>query len=486
MTSPVAVNSRTLWILGLGALGSLAFVLLPNESAVAPIVYHAVSIGAIVMLLLGILRMPRSARTAWWAMLAFVVLSAAGDVIYDIEVYFHDSPPYPSAADIFYLLAYAFAFVALVILIRKVHRGRDLEAWIDTLILTIATASVVAVFIIEPGASSRTTTGAATVIAVVYPLLDVAMLSGLIRLLTSRVRINTAIALLSTAFAVTFIADLAFNYIAATGLDGSAPRGLDALFLVAFVIGAAAANAPGAATIADHADTSPDSIRPLRMAGFAIGALTVPVILVYLTWSSTDHDARILACACLLVLALVLWRVQLLLLLVQGQATRLASQARLDSLTGLPNRRTLDVELESVESYTRDAGVPLTVAMMDLDNFKEFNDVQGHQRGDEALRSCAAAWRFTLGDAGLLARYGGEEFVVLLPGHGLSSAQPVLEQVRRSTPDGHTVSIGFAERRPGETGFDTMSRADRALYRAKRMGRDRVMAYRADDISPTA
>lgn len=479
------LNARASWILAAGAMGCLTFVLLPPDEVIAPIVYHVVTAAALVMLLLGILRMPPSARSAWWAMFAFVLLSAIGDVIYDVERYVHDSPPYPSAADAFYLVAYVFAFVALVILIRKVHRGRDLEAWIDTLILTIAATSLVAVFIIEPGSTSRTTTGTAAVIAVAYPLLDVAMLSGLIRLLTSQVRLNAAVALISGAFAVTFVADLVFNYLAAMDLDEVAPPGLDALFLVSFIMAAAAANAPGASAIADHADTSPDSIRPLRMVGFAVGALTVPVILVYLTWGSSDRDARILAAACLVVLILVLWRVQLLLMLVQGQASRLASQARLDGLTGLPNRRTLDFELERVEAYARDAGIPLTVAMMDLDSFKEFNDVQGHQRGDEALQACAAAWRFTLGEAGFLARYGGEEFAVLLPGHGLTSAQPVLDHLRRSTPDGHTVSIGFAERRPGESGFDTMSRADRALYRAKRLGRDRVVAYRADDVNPT-
>lgn len=480
-----AFNQRSWWILGVGALGCLAFVLLPTDGALSPLLYHLVTAGALAMLLTGILRMPRSARAAWWAIFAFVCFNAIGDVIYDAEVYINDSPPYPSAADAFYLAGYAFALLALVILIRRVHSGRDLEAWIDTIILTIATTSLVAVFIIEPGSQSRTTSGIAAVITVAYPLLDIAMLSGLIRLATSRVRMNPALALISLAFTVTFIADLVFNYLTAAGLDGMTPAELDVLFLVAFVIVAAAANVPSASAIADHSDTPPDAIRPLRMAGFAIGALTVPVILVYLTWSSTGHDARILAAACLLVLGLVLWRVQLLLILVQGQASALASQARLDGLTGLPNRRTLDVELERVEGYTKDAGVPLTVAMLDLDNFKEFNDFQGHQRGDEALRECASAWRFTLGDAGFLARYGGEEFVVLLPGHGLASAQPVLEQVRRSTPEGHTVSIGFAERRPGETGFDTMSRADRALYRAKRQGRDRVVAYRADDVNPT-
>ncbi len=478
-----SLGARATWILAIGLLGCVVFALLPPADASAPLVYHAVTVAALAVLLLGILRLPADVQSAWWAVGGFVLLSAIGDGIYDIQLYVNDAMPYPSAADVFYLGAYAFAFLALVILIRRVHRGRDLEAWIDTLILTIATTSVVAVFIIEPEATSGANSGLASVVAIAYPLLDVAMLSGMIRLLTSRNRVNLAIALICAAFSVSFVADLVFNYMVANDHEGLMPPALDALFLVAFVIVAAAANTPSAATIDDAADTASGAIRPFRMAGFALGALTVPVMLVYLTWTSTDHETRILAVACLIVLVLVLWRVQLLLRLVQGQATMLASQARLDALTGLPNRRTLDVELERVEVHTREAGVPLTVAMLDLDNFKQFNDIHGHQKGDEALKACAAAWRFTLGDGGFIGRYGGEEFVVLLPGHALSSAQGVLDLLRRSTPEGHTVSIGCAERRPGESGFDTMSRADRALYRAKRLGRDRVVAYR-DDVSP--
>ena len=65
MTASTGINSRTLWILGLGALGCLAFVVLPSDGGIAPIVYHLVTLGALVMLLIGILRMPRSARPAW-------------------------------------------------------------------------------------------------------------------------------------------------------------------------------------------------------------------------------------------------------------------------------------------------------------------------------------------------------------------------------------------------------------------------------------
>ena len=99
---------------------------------------------------------------------------------------------------------------------------------------------------------------------------------------------------------------------------------------------------------------------------------------------------------------------------------------------------------------------------------------------------CADAWEAALASArpavvAFLARYGGEEFVILLPGLGLVTAEPLLSLVHAATPPGLTVSIGFAERAPAETGFETMRRADRALYRAKRTGRDRVVAFRSDD-----
>jgi diguanylate cyclase (GGDEF)-like protein len=162
-----------------------------------------------------------------------------------------------------------------------------------------------------------------------------------------------------------------------------------------------------------------------------------------------------------------------------------------DELTGLPGRRAL------MERLTR-PGRRYSVAMVDVDHFKSFNDTYGHEAGDQVLRYVAT--RLARGARGVrVFRYGGEEFTLLFPGADLDRAQPLADQLRATIADspftlrgsrrdpsrrgsgggqevGVTVSLGIAQRRRGERPADVLERADAALYRAKAQGRDRVVA----------
>jgi diguanylate cyclase (GGDEF)-like protein len=143
-----------------------------------------------------------------------------------------------------------------------------------------------------------------------------------------------------------------------------------------------------------------------------------------------------------------------------------------DPLTGLLNRRAWDMALTgSLRKRRR----PLHVALMDVDRFKDFNDIHGHPAGDALLRHAARAWRGALRTADVLARYGGEEFAVLLAGCSAESAIEIVERVRVATVGGQTVSIGVASWDGREGAEALVARADRALYDAKRAGRDRVV-----------
>ena len=144
-----------------------------------------------------------------------------------------------------------------------------------------------------------------------------------------------------------------------------------------------------------------------------------------------------------------------------------------DPLTGLLNRRAWDMALTgSLRKRRR----PLHVALMDVDRFKDFNDAHGHPAGDALLRQAARAWRGALRTADVLARYGGEEFAILLAGCSAESALEIVERVRVATVGEQTVSIGVATWDGRESGEALLGRADRALYEAKRAGRDRVVA----------
>ena len=181
---------------------------------------------------------------------------------------------------------------------------------------------------------------------------------------------------------------------------------------------------------------------------------------------------------------LVVLRMSGLLEVVQVQAIQLAALASSDALTGAPNRRTWDHELSQACRESRDNDTPLCVAILDLDNFKRFNDTHGHQAGDLLLREAVAAWTHALDGRAMLARYGGEEFTVLLPGRRLQQAMTVVESLRDVMPQGQTFSAGVAAWDPGTEPGYAVARADDALYVAKRNGRDRVVVHPGGAADP--
>jgi diguanylate cyclase (GGDEF)-like protein len=171
---------------------------------------------------------------------------------------------------------------------------------------------------------------------------------------------------------------------------------------------------------------------------------------------------------------LVVSRMAQLLRHVEAQAIQLRELARVDELTGLPNRRAWAAELPRAMERSRRDGSPLSVALLDLDHFKRFNDEFGHPAGDRLLKGASAAWRATLRVTDELVRYGGEEFIILLPGADGQEAATIIERLRPVTPAGQTFSAGIATWDALETSDELVARADRSLYRAKQAGRDRT------------
>ena len=158
-----------------------------------------------------------------------------------------------------------------------------------------------------------------------------------------------------------------------------------------------------------------------------------------------------------------------------------------DALTNLANRKAFDTGLAQAVVRASAEGGDLTLAILDIDHFKAFNDTWGHQTGDQIIRFVASVLE-RLGVAPrLAARYGGEEFTVIFPGESLTKAQRLLQQVldeisgrqlkRRSTNEvlgAVTISAGVAQWSSGETAAGLIERADEALYASKRGGRNRV------------
>jgi diguanylate cyclase (GGDEF)-like protein len=154
---------------------------------------------------------------------------------------------------------------------------------------------------------------------------------------------------------------------------------------------------------------------------------------------------------------------------------QLQSSARTDALTGLPNRRVWDEDLEREISRARRHGGNLCLAMLDLDRFKAFNDHHGHQGGDQLLAATAIAWRPVLRTTDTLARYGGEEFAVLLPHSDEEGAMTVVGRLLEVVPLGQSASAGVAVWDGKESASELLARADAALYQAKGAGRARAL-----------
>lgn len=160
-------------------------------------------------------------------------------------------------------------------------------------------------------------------------------------------------------------------------------------------------------------------------------------------------------------------------------------QALVDGLTGIANRRGCEDALIHEIARSDRLGVPFTLVVADLDDFKQINDRHGHDAGDDVLRETASVLRHTLRESDLPGRWGGEEFVLLLPGTEAEGGAQLAERVRGALRErsfhgrdgavfGVTCSFGVAQHRPGEGERQLFSQADRALYAAKRLGKDRV------------
>jgi diguanylate cyclase (GGDEF)-like protein len=467
--------------LALGAAAVVAYFLLPN-SWWQTNVGTLIGLSGVAGLVVGV-KLHRPRLPALWLILAAGLLfEVAGDFI--IAVYdrvLHDPDRFPSLADATYLAGCPLIAFSIVGLVRARTAGKDRAGWIDATIVASGFALLSWVFVMAPtAASSSDLTWPGRLVALAYPVWDVLFFTLLMRLLAGLGARVPALRLLAGASALWLITDTVYAMLLLYG-GYSSENLVNVPWLLGFVLFGATGLHPSMGELTQPMVEPAARLTWRRLALLAGASLIAPILLMIQTVLARGKvDGLAIGTASAVLFLLVVLRMAGLVRRVEDQAVELAALAQRDGLTGIANRRTWDNELPVAMDRARRDSILLSVALIDLDHFKRFNDEYGHQAGDRLLKSATAAWSAAVRSTDLLCRYGGEEFGVLLPAATVEQAVEVLERVRAVTPMAQTFSAGVACWDGKEISEELVARADRALYAAKGAGRDRILS--ADQV----
>jgi diguanylate cyclase (GGDEF)-like protein len=465
-----------------GAVAAAAIVAIP-DSWWYTAWYDTIGLSAVAAVLVGVRRNRPRSRITWWLLAAGQLLFVVGDLLFDLHERVWQTDAFPSAADGFYLAGYLPLAAGLLLLIRGRSPGRDRASLIDATIIATGLGLLSWVFLMKPAATDSSLGVVGRVISIAYPAADVLLLALVARLLVGAGVRNTAFRLLAGSIIAMLAGDVVFAFL--SSVDAFTPNNaVNITWLLAYALFGAAALHPSMAALSEQAVERPRRFTRRRLSLLTGVSLVAPILLLGQAWRSSGIDAAAIGIGSIALFLLVVARMAGLIRQVEQQAAQLETLAQHDPLTGAANRRAWDQTLPVEMDRARRAGIPLAMALLDLDRFKAFNDTYGHQAGDQLLRRATEAWRSLLRSTDLLARYGGEEFAVLLPSSTLEEAVEVVDRLRLATPLAQTFSAGVTLWHGAETSDQLVARADKALYQAKQAGRNQVLA--ADPKEPAA
>jgi diguanylate cyclase (GGDEF)-like protein len=457
------------------AAALVLYVALPIDATTEAIWYQVIAVGGVALGCCGLWRHRPARRLPWVLTLLGYSGWVLGDALWILDERLFDGS-YAVPVEATYLLSYVALGAGTLTFVRSRRSRRDVDALLDASIVTAGVGVVVTVFVVAPVAGDSTLSLPLKLLATAYPLGDLFLLGVIARLVAAAGARTASFRLLTASLVAVLAADTAYNL----DLLNSAytERWKSGAWLLSYLLVGAAACVPSMRALAEPAPVQARvRIGHRRLVALAAGLILPGVTLLA---DGADGDGvqwEVTGVGSLLLCALVLVRMVGLLRTVSVQADRLAELARYDALTGAPNRRTWDDELARAGRAAREQRTTMSVAILDLDHFKAYNDEHGHQAGDRLLRDAVVAWTAALPPGTLLARYGGEEFTVLLPAMGPEEARLVVLGLRGTTPQGRTFSAGVAACPPGTDPAAAVAAADEALYEAKRRGRDRVVVH---------
>jgi diguanylate cyclase (GGDEF)-like protein len=431
--------------------------------------YCLVSASAAVAIFVGARRhLDRDSRLPWLVVGFSQAVYACADIYFYVAHDIVGNTAFPAPADALYL---------------------DLASLLDAATVAVAAALLSWLYVIGPQARADSPI-LVKLASVGYPVMDLAMFAVALRLVLGPGRRPIAFLLLAGNLLAILTADTLYVL---QQLNGTYRTGnyLDAIWLGGNLCLGAAALHPTVARVGDRAAVDERPLSPLRLVVLAGAALIAPAVLLVRDLLGTLRDVPVIAAACAV----------LFLLAVGRLAGLVADQRRLactDVLTGLRTRRFFGSQLPFELTKARRAGTSLAVLIVDIDHFKSINDRYGHPAGDHVLVEVARRLRESVRRADFIARYGGEEFALVVPGVGPQELAGIGERLRTEVAmhpiqvlpgmSIHvTVSVGTAGYpRHGNSPAELITTADRALYAAKSLGRDRVVVGESTAPAPTA
>lgn len=416
----------------------------------------------------------RRAPLAWYLLLAGITCNVIADLMYYRETVVVGMGAKAALSDVFYTVAYFPLAAGLVALGRRV--GRTTGALLDASIFAIGLAVPVATFYMVPAARAVPFGVEGILLVGLYAFGSILLFALYVHQATSRRGSNPAFLVLGAALLMAALGDPLWNVHMLGGNPALAelPK---LLWYLNRCLPLVAVAHPAITQVWRFEPEAPSSPLPrVRLVALILGSLMPALTLVLASLAEPEHPYWIpIAGGGILLPLLVLVRMDGLLLQLRRQARQLDVLSHYDELTGAPNRRQWKRALATAVAQARLDGRPLTLALLDLDHFKAFNDTHGHHAGDNLLREAYRTWSARLPTEAVLARYGGEEFALLLPGFTVDEAVTLVEALQPHTPQWQSFSAGVAPCEVSDDLDSALDRADAALYRAKQSGRRRVL-----------
>jgi diguanylate cyclase (GGDEF)-like protein len=437
-------------------------------------------------------------RLRWfWALMGLAIgAQLAGDTTMLVYALGESELPFPSFADLAYLSFYPLMLLALLAVpVAPTTHPQRVRIGLDLTIALVGGGMVIWYLV---GAQTLADGGQSTLqmtVAMAYPAGDLALLAGLVITLLrwSPRAVRPALSLIAVGLAMFVVADLVYSY--SLLHDGYVSGGpIDTLWIAALGLFALAATTrEKARTEAPKGGTPAREITEKRVswlpfAAIAIGSLGL--VRAEVTGHAQGLSLVLGTSSLALLIAIRQYVTQRQMIKLQGDLQeahdRLAELANQDSLTSVPNRRSIEVVLADEFQRAQRHGREVSVVFVDIDHFKTVNDTWGHAAGDCVLAEFAHVLESCLRPADTLSRWGGEEFVVVLPETGALGGAATAERIR-SRVEAHSFSFGEGQGLTCSIGIagypdDAMTPvalvdlADRGMYEAKRLGRNRVEA----------